>query len=83
MHNLLFYFTQSLQRRLDMERADREKAENETLKLVNELQENNRKADGLRDLEMKLVPFPFHVYYIHSLIFDTFTFQKAFNYLAS
>jgi len=43
----------SLQRRLDMERADREKAENETLKLVNELQENNRKADGLRDLEMK------------------------------
>ena len=64
MHNLLSYFAQSLQRRLDMERADREKAENETLKLVNELQENNRKADGLRDMEMKFVSFPFHAYYI-------------------
>ena len=38
-----------------MERADRQKAENETLKLVNEVQENNRKADGLRDMEMKYV----------------------------
>ena len=36
-----------------MEREDRQKAESETLKLVNELKENNRKADGLRDMEMK------------------------------
>lgn len=36
-----------------MERADRQKAENETLKLVNELQESSRKVDGLRDMETK------------------------------
>ena len=36
-----------------MERADRQKAESETLKLVNEMQESSRKVDDLRDSEMR------------------------------
>ena len=44
-----------------MERTDRQKAENETLKLVNELQDNNRKADGIRDMEMK---YGFKIYFM-------------------
>lgn len=40
-----------------MERADRQKAESETFKLVNEVQESSRKVDDLRDSEMRLVHF--------------------------
>lgn len=47
--------TQDLQRRLDLERAERNKSDSATLKLLSELKEDSQKANELRDQESRLV----------------------------
>lgn len=56
---LLFHITgifgsQDLQRRLDQERAERNKTDSATLKLLSELKEDSQKANELRDQESRL-----------------------------
>ena len=46
---------QDLQRRLDLERAERNKSDSATLKLLSELKEDSQKANELRDQESRLV----------------------------
>lgn len=48
-------YTQDLQRRLDLERAERNKSDSATLKLLSELKEDSQKANELRDQESRLV----------------------------
>lgn len=45
---------QDLQRRLDLERAERNKTDSATLKLLSELREDSQKANELRDQESRL-----------------------------
>ena len=51
--NLLYL--QDLQRRLDLERAERNKTDSATLKLLSELKEDSQKANELRDQESRQV----------------------------
>ena len=50
-----YLYLQDLQRRLDLERADRNKADSATLKLLSELKEDSQRATELRDQESRLV----------------------------
>ena len=50
---MVFLPIQDLQRRLDLERVERNKTDSATLKLLSELKEDSRKADQLRDQESK------------------------------
>ena len=52
--HLLYSYLQDLQRRLDLERAERNKADSATLKLLSELKEDSQKANELRDQESRL-----------------------------
>lgn len=45
--------SQDLQRRLDQERAERNKTDSATLKLLSELKEDSQKANELRDQESR------------------------------
>jgi len=49
-----FFGSQDLQRRLDLERAERNKTDSATLKLLSELKEDSQKANELRDQESRL-----------------------------
>lgn len=48
-----FFSQQDLQRRLDLERAERNKTDSATLKLLSELKEDSQKANELRDQESR------------------------------
>ena len=51
---LKFFVEQDLQRRLDLERVERNKTDSATLKLLSELKEDSKKANELRDQESRL-----------------------------